>query len=75
MWNVNRTSVDMFLKKPVIMEARQLLDKANVTYEVIIDNLQNAIEEENPPKEVIEQLQNRKGECFFIAIRIKAGPL
>ncbi|XP_055684651.1 carboxypeptidase B-like isoform X2 [Lutzomyia longipalpis] len=61
MWNLNGTSVDMFLKKPVIADARKLLENAKVPFDVIIDDLQHAIDTENPPPEVIEQLQNRKG--------------
>ncbi|XP_055684650.1 carboxypeptidase B-like isoform X1 [Lutzomyia longipalpis] len=60
MWNLNGTSVDMFLKKPVIADARKLLENAKVPFDVIIDDLQHAIDTENPPPEVIEQLQNRK---------------
>lgn len=61
-WNTNgTTSVDLFLKKGAIKGARQLLDTANVTYNIIIHDVQNQIENENPPKEIIEQLQNRKG--------------
>ncbi|XP_059617144.1 carboxypeptidase B-like [Phlebotomus argentipes] len=61
MWNLNGTSVDMFLKRPVISEARKLLENAKVPFDVVIDDLQHAIDTENPPPEVIEQLQNRKG--------------
>ncbi|XP_055710873.1 carboxypeptidase B-like isoform X2 [Phlebotomus papatasi] len=61
MWNLNGTSVDMFLKKPVIADARKLLENAKVPFDVVIDDLQHAIDTENPPPEVIEQLQNRKG--------------
>lgn len=61
MWGLNHTSVDLLVKKPIIAGARHLLSNANVTYEVVIDDLQEAIAHENPPKEVIEQFQNRKG--------------
>ena len=57
--------MDLLLKKPVIDGARALLSSANVTYEIVIEDLQEAIANENPPKEVIEQFQNRKGECVI----------
>lgn len=60
-WNIHDGSVDVFLKRPSLEGARNLLQSANVSYEVVIEDLQQAIAEENPPKEVIEQLQNRKG--------------
>lgn len=61
MWNVNHTTVDLLLQKPNIEGAHHLLSTANVTYEVVIENLQEVIRNENPPKDVIEELQNRKG--------------
>lgn len=59
--NGTTASVDVFLKKPSVIGARKLLNDANVQYDVVIEDLQKAIETENPPKEEIEQLQNRKG--------------
>lgn len=60
-WKVNQTSTDLLLKKGMVEGARRLLSNANVTYEIVIEDLQEAIANENPPKEVIEQFQNRKG--------------
>lgn len=56
--------MDLLLRKPVIEGAHHLLDAANVTYEIVIEDVQGAIAQENPPKEVIEQFQNRKGELW-----------
>lgn len=66
--NGTTASVDVFLKKPSVIGARKLLDDAHVHYDVVIEDLQKAIETENPPKEEIEQLQNRKGgfKMFYI---------
>lgn len=41
--------------------ARSYLQNSNITYRILIDDLQKLIEVENPPKEEIELLQNRKG--------------
>lgn len=69
MWNTNGTSVDLLLKSSSISGATRLLVDANVSYSIIIDNLQKDIEAENPSKDIIQQLQNRKGElCVFIYI-------
>lgn len=63
MWNLNQnnTSVDLLIKKPIVIGVKQFLDVTKVPYDVLIDDLQKAIDMENPPKEEIEHLQNRKG--------------
>lgn len=61
MWNTNGSFVDLFLKTSSISGASSLLDEAKIKYSIIIDDLQRAIETENPSTEVIQQLQNRKG--------------
>lgn len=61
MWNVNETSVDLFLKQSAVNGATNALRAANVSYSILINDVQKEIEAENPPKEEIEQLQNRKG--------------
>lgn len=66
--NGTAASVDVFLKEPSVIGAKKLLDDANVSYDVVIEDLQKAIETENPPKEEIEQLQNRKGEFLFLIL-------
>jgi len=65
MWNLyNGTSVDLFLRSSTIGEAKKFIDNENIKYEVIIDDIQQAIETENPPIEEIELLQNRKGKSI-----------
>lgn len=61
MWNTNGSFVDLFLKTSSIDGASRLLDEAKIKYSIVIDDLQRAIETENPSTEVIQQLQNRKG--------------
>lgn len=63
MWNLNQnmTSVDLLIKKPIVNGVKQFLELTKVPYDVLIEDLQNAIDTENPPKEEIEKLQNRKG--------------
>lgn len=61
MWNYNTTSVDIFLKRSNLMGARNLLQAANVPFDVVIDDMQKAIDQENPPKDQLELWENRDG--------------
>lgn len=69
MWNVNDTSVDLFLKRSALDGADRALNAANVSYSILIADLQSEIEAENPPKDQIEQLQNRKGMSLTIHVQ------
>ncbi|XP_055911485.1 carboxypeptidase B-like [Eupeodes corollae] len=60
-WKEVKAEVDYLLKPSVLVEAEQYLQTANLSKIVLIDNLQKVIEDENPPREEIENLQNRKG--------------
>lgn len=51
----------MLLKQPSVLGATKLLAGANVTYDVIIEDLQRNIDAENPPIDDDQQLQFRKG--------------
>lgn len=74
-WNTNGTSVDMLLKHAELADAGRLMSDANVTYAVLIHDLQRDIEAENPPAAVIQQLQNRKGTHgkIFVVDFMEAG--
>ncbi|XP_055551619.1 carboxypeptidase B-like [Wyeomyia smithii] len=61
MWAFNATSVDIFLKHPKLAGARKLLRRAKISFDVVIDNMQRAIEQENPPKDQLELWENRDG--------------
>lgn len=64
-WNSNGSTVDVFLKKSAIDNgAAEFLNKAAVRYSVVIENMQKEIDNENPPQDEIEQLQDRKGNSF-----------
>jgi hypothetical protein len=67
MWNLqmlNKTDpyVDMFVKRAVVADAKQFLTKVRVPFDVVIDDIQAAIDSENPPKDDVELWQNRNGE-------------
>lgn len=69
MWNLQMANasnayVDMFLKQSVVDDAREFLTKAQVPFEVIIDDVQDSIENQNPPLDDIDLWQNRDGKYF-----------
>lgn len=61
MWSLQSESVDMFLKKSLVDKAKSFLKSSNVNFDVIIADVQNAIDSENPPKDQLELWQNRNG--------------
>ncbi|CAD7091291.1 unnamed protein product [Hermetia illucens] len=60
-WKTVENRVDIMIDKSARESARSYLQNSNITYRILIDDLQKLIEVENPPKEEIELLQNRKG--------------
>lgn len=60
-WSSNGSQVDMFVKKPVIDDVREALQSKKIDYTVLIEDMQQQINEENPPQYEIEALQNRNG--------------
>lgn len=65
LWKEVKQEVDYLLKPQVLADAERHVRSANLSRIVLIDNLQQAIEVENPPAEEIAQLQNRKGKWNF----------
>lgn len=68
MWNLQMTNqtdpyVDMFVKSAVVSDAKEFLTKVRVPFDVVIDDIQDAINNENPSKDDVELWQNRNGEC------------
>lgn len=63
MWNTHGSTADLFVQKPAVDGgAAAILESANVTYSVVIKDMQEAIDAENPRPEEIALLQDRKGE-------------
>lgn len=62
MTNVTNSHVDMFVKRAMVDDARSFLEKVRVPFDVIINDIQDAINTENPPLDDIELWQNRNGE-------------
>lgn len=69
MWNLQMSNltepyVDLFVKRAMVNDASELLTKLRVPFEVVIDDIQRAINNENPSKDDVELWQNRNGEYF-----------
>lgn len=69
MWNLQLSNltkpyVDLFVKCAMVNNASEFLKKLQVPFEVVIDDIQRAINNENPSKDDIELWQNRNGEHF-----------
>lgn len=65
LWNSNGTSVDLFLQQSAVADAGRTLATNNVRYSVVIEDLQKAIDEENPPEQDIEY-QDRAGKTNIL---------
>uniref|UniRef100_A0A8D8ZAB8 Carboxypeptidase activation peptide domain-containing protein n=1 Tax=Cacopsylla melanoneura TaxID=428564 RepID=A0A8D8ZAB8_9HEMI len=65
-WRSNTTSVDIMVKADKLTAVKQYLEKAKLTYEVVLDDVQRAIDEENPEisEEELALLTGRKGKIF-----------
>lgn len=63
LWTGNDTIVDLMVRHEAIPRAARVLKEKNVRYDIIINDLQKAIDEENSPlsSEVMEDLEGRKG--------------
>lgn len=61
-WFTNSTSVDIMVKKHNTQIVKNTLNNGSLSYEVFIDDIQLAIDEENPPVNEEEfELSGRQG--------------
>ncbi|KAI4456604.1 protease family m14 carboxypeptidase ab [Holotrichia oblita] len=62
-WGGNRTSIDVLISRPNLRTVQRRLDENLINYKVLIDDVQEAIDDENPPlnPEEDEELANRQG--------------
>lgn len=69
-WASNTTSVDIYIKKDKIQEVKQALNNASMDFRILVEDVQQAIDEENPPQkfEELNEFSTRKGEYsdFFL---------
>lgn len=69
MANVSNPSVDMFVKRAAVFEAKKFMKKARVPFDVLIHDIQGAIDTENPPRNDIDLWVNRDGKkCSKISL-------
>lgn len=61
MWSGNSTNIDILVKQGSIEKVKQKLQDNNIKFVVIIEDLQKAIDEENPPFTEEEDLNDRQG--------------
>ncbi|XP_012289073.1 carboxypeptidase B [Orussus abietinus] len=62
-WIGNQTMVDVLVRPDAISRVSRFLRDRHVKYDVVIPDLQQAIDQENPtpPPEILEELEGRKG--------------
>ncbi|XP_045775011.1 carboxypeptidase B-like [Maniola jurtina] len=61
-WAGNQTYIDVLVKPNAVANVTRIFARENISYEVIIDDLQRRINEENPPLDENEvELQDRRG--------------
>lgn len=63
-WSGNSTAMDIMVKANKVTAVKQYLEKAKLSYEIFVENLQRVINEENPDlsDEEVALLTGRKGE-------------
>lgn len=60
MWGGNNSAVDILVRPDSISSVRSALQQGKINYDVAIDDLQKAIDDENPPMDEI-MFENRNG--------------
>jgi hypothetical protein len=60
---INNSTVDVLVKPDTAKKVKEFLDSSGLNFNVVIDNLQAAIDTENPTitPEEMEELEGRKG--------------
>jgi hypothetical protein len=69
---INDSTVDVLVKPETSNNLKAFLDSSGLTFDVVIDNLQAAIDTENPTitPEEMEELEGRKGEEFELCVPV-----
>jgi len=62
-WSNNASAADIFVKNNMVENIESLFKSYGVKYQILIDDVEQAIKEENPPlsPEAQEELEGRKG--------------
>lgn len=68
-WAGNQTYMDILVKQTAVQNVTRVMKRENITYDIIIEDLQKRINEENPPLDENEiELQDRRGEFEITVI-------
>jgi hypothetical protein len=78
---VNNSMIDVLVKPETVNKVKGFLDSNGLIFDVVSDNLQAAIDTENPTvtPEEMEELEGRKGEefeflcvpvCCFVVLKV-----
>lgn len=65
MWGGNATYIDILVKAKSVQKVTQKLKENNIKYELLIPDVQAAIDEENPPIVEEEETDDRQGSIFL----------
>lgn len=60
-WGGNKTSIDILISQPNLSKVQRKLTENLIDYKIILEDLQKAIDEENPLKYSDEQAGLRQG--------------
>lgn len=65
MWGGNNSAIDILVKPDSVEKVRRVLNDEHIRFDIAIEDLQQAIDEENPPLEE-EDFDNRNGKIFML---------
>lgn len=68
MWGGNATYIDILVKAKSVQKVAQKLKENNIQFELLISDVQKAIDEENPPVQEEEETDDRQGESKTICV-------
>jgi len=62
-WSNQPSAVDIFVRSHMLSDVKSILKNCGIEYQVLIDDVQEAIEKENTPlsEEMQAELEGRKG--------------
>lgn len=69
-WSNNVSAADIFVESNMVKNIESLFKSYGVKYEILIDDVEQAIKEENPPltPEAEEELEGRKGLSLLLQL-------
>lgn len=65
-WGGSNSTIDVLIKSDALSNVTRVFKRDNISYAVVIEDLQKRINEENPPLNENElELQDRRGMCTY----------